>query len=63
MIKSNYDATVYLNCLREDFRALKDGDWVPDAASCDASMAVLQEVMDWLDRPAEIPPSVRQMRG
>ena len=33
-----------LDCLEQDFQMLKDGDWVPDDDSCDASLDMVAKL-------------------
>jgi hypothetical protein len=47
-IKNKYEAIAALNCLIADFEMLRDGQWMPDEASCQASVEVTQAVLDWI---------------
>lgn len=43
------DVLNYLDILMEDFEMLRDGDWIPDEKSCEASMEVLQAVINFME--------------
>jgi hypothetical protein len=55
VIRNKYEAIAAIKCVQQDFRSLKDGEWVPDEDSCDASVTVLQAVLEWLDMPKATP--------
>jgi hypothetical protein len=40
----NDEIAACLTCLREDLEALKVGTWVPDEASCEASLQMLAKL-------------------
>ncbi len=48
-VKDKEDALKYLDVLMEDFEMLRDGDWVPDEKSCEASIEVLQAVINFME--------------
>ena len=48
VIRNKNDAVAALICLITDFEMLRDGEWVPDKDSCEASITVTQCVLDWL---------------
>ena len=35
-----------LHCLQEDFELLKQGSWIPDEDSCEASLDVVAELLE-----------------
>ena len=37
-----------LNMLHEDFTSLNDGTWVPDADSIEASLEIVEELMEYM---------------
>lgn len=41
-------AITLLECLIQDLIALRDGEWVPDEDSCEASIEVAQAVLNHL---------------
>ena len=43
------DVLLYLKILIEDFEALKAGTWVPDEASCDASIEMSERIQAFLE--------------
>ena len=42
------EALALIQCLIDDFEALKSGDWVPDDDSCDASIEVAERIQAFL---------------
>lgn len=48
IIKTKKEALNYLKCLQEDFTMLRDGDWVPDEDSIDASLDVVEGLSTYL---------------
>lgn len=43
------DVLLYIKILIEDFEALKVGTWVPDEASCDASIEISERIQAFLE--------------
>ena len=43
------EALALIQCLINDFEALKSGDWVPDDDSCDASIEVSERIQAFLE--------------
>ena len=43
------EAQALIQCLIDDFEALKSGDWVPDDDSCDASIEVAERIQAFLE--------------
>ena len=43
------EALALIQCLINDFEALKSGDWVPDDHSCDASIEMAQRIQTFLE--------------
>lgn len=44
------EAIALLQMLQEDFNLLKDGDWIPDEDSCDASLSVVSALVEYLKK-------------
>lgn len=43
------DALGALRCVRIDIEMLKNGEWVPDEDSCDATIDVLSAVIEFME--------------
>ena len=43
------EAQALIQCLIDDFKSLKSGDWVPDDDSCDASIEVSERIQAFLE--------------
>lgn len=48
-VETRTEALDYLNCLVTDFELLRDGDWIPDDDSCDASLDVLSALIEFVE--------------
>ena len=48
-ITNKAEALTYLDILMCDFAALQAGEWEPDHDSCEASMELLQTVINFME--------------
>lgn len=48
-ITTKAEAIAFLSLLQQDIGMLKSGEWVPDAASCDAALEVIDALKKYLE--------------
>lgn len=48
-VSNKEEAIKYLKCLQEDFTMLKNGDWVPDDDSVEASLDVVEGLLNYME--------------
>lgn len=52
-LTNRIDALGALRCVRIDIEMLKNGEWVPDSDSCDATIEVLEAVIEFMEKQNE----------